>query len=167
MATSARDRTWRLTATGLGCTAVLVGSGLAGCGSSGTSGAASPPAESSSPAPGLSSAVAVACPHLRSLRASLASLTRLPASPAAIPQMGADLSNIEQQMGSLKNLGGSAGSSESARLTAALRRITLAAQAEIGGPTPARLTAVESALTSMKTTAEPIIGQLNAACPGS
>ena len=166
MATSARDRTWRLAATGLGCAAVL-----AGCGSSGTSGpaagAARPPAGSSRPAPGLSSAVAAACPHLRSLRAALTSLIRLPASPAAIPQMGADLSNIEQQLGPLKNLAGSAGASESAQLTAALRRVTLAAQAEIGAPTAARLTAVESALTSMKATAEPIIGQLNAACPGS
>ena len=100
------------------------------------------------------------------MRASLTSLTRLQASPAAIGQMGTDLSNIEQQLGSLRDLGGSAGASDSGQLTAALRRITLAAQAEIGAPTAARLTAVQSALTSMKDAAQPIIRQLNAACPG-
>jgi hypothetical protein len=164
MATSAQERarrTGRLAATGLGCALAL-----AACGSSGMGGTASPPAASSSPAPGLSSAAAAACPHLRSLRGSLTSLTRLQASPAAIGQMGADLSNIEQQLGSLRNLSGSAGANDSAQLTAALRRITLAAQAEIGSPTSARLTAVQSALTSMKNAAQPIIGQLNAACPG-
>ena len=164
MATSAQDRagrTWRLAATGIGCAVAL-----AACGSSGATGTASPSAGSSSAAPNLSSAAAAACPHLRSLRASLTSLTRLQASPAAIGQMGADLSNIEQQLGSLRSLGGSAGASDSGQLTAALRRITLAAQAEIGTPTAARLTAVQSALTSMKDAAQPIIGQLNAACPG-
>ena len=153
-------RTSRLAATGLALTAVL-----AACGSSGGSGMDGSATAPSTGAPG--AAVAAACPHLTSMRASLTSLTRLQASPSAINQMGADLGNIERQMASLKDLGGSAGARAADELTAALRQITLAAQAEIGGPTPAHLAAVQAALTGMKDTAQPLIGQLKAACPGS
>jgi hypothetical protein len=149
-------RTWRLAATGL-----AVGAVLAACGSSAGG------MDGSAAGPSTAAAGSAACPHLTSLRASLISLTRLQASPAAINQMGADLGNIERQMTSLKDVGGSAGAREADELTAALRKITLAAQAEIGGPTPAHLAAVQSALTGMKDTAQPIIGQLKAACPGS
>jgi hypothetical protein len=151
---------WRLAGSAAGCALVL-----AACGSSG--GMANPAAGAASPAPGSGSAAAAACPHLTSLRASLTSLTHLQLSPTSIGQMGADLSNIERQMGSLKTFGGSAAAQESGQLTAALRKVTLAAQAEIGQPTQARLAAVESALTGMKGVAQPLIGQLKSACPGA
>jgi hypothetical protein len=140
---------------------------LAACASSGGGGMANPAAGAASPAPGSGSAAAAACPHLTSLRASLTSLTHLQLSPTSIGQMGVDLSNIERQMGSLKTFAGSAGEQESVQLTAALRKVTLAAQAEIGQPTQARLAAVESALTGMKNVAQPLIGQLKSACPGA
>jgi hypothetical protein len=155
-------RTWRLAGAGLGC-AVLV----AACGSSGAGGMASPAARPASPAPGSGSAAAAACRHLMPLRASLTSLTHLQLSPASIGPMGTDLSNIERQMGSLRSFGGAAGAQESAQLTAALRKVTLAAQAEIGQPTQARLAAVESALAGMKNVAQPVIGQLKSACPAA
>lgn len=152
---------WRLAGAAAGCALVL-----AACGSS-SSGMANPAAGAASPAAASGSAAAAACPHLTSLRASLTSLTHLQLSPTSIGQMGVDLSNIERQMSSLKTFAGSAGAQESAQLTAALRKVTLAAQAEIGQPTQARLAAVESALTGMKDVAQPLIGQLKSACPGA
>lgn len=150
--------TWRLAGVA-GCALLL-----AACGSSG--GGMANPAGAASPVPASGSAAAAACPHLTSLRASLTSLSHLQPGPGSIGQMGVDLSNIERQMGSLKTFGGSAGAQESAQLTAALRKVTLAAQAEIGQPTQARLAAVGSALTGMKDVAQPLIGQLKSACPG-
>jgi hypothetical protein len=152
-------RTWRLAAAGAGCALAL-----AGCGSSGLAGSAAPAAGSPSVS---ADAAAAACPHLTSLRASLTNLSGLQISPASAGQLSADLTNIERQLSSLKSLGSSAGASDSAQLTASLRKITLAAQAEIGQPTPARLAALESALTGMKDAAQPMIRQLKAACPSA
>jgi hypothetical protein len=136
---------------------------LAACGSSGAGGTASPPVNSNSS--GTDSTLSAACPHLTSLRSSLTNLTRLPASPASLGPMGADLSNIEKQLGSLKDLGGSTGRADSDQLTVALHKFTLAAQAEVGLPTSAHLTALRSALTDLKSTAQPMIGQIKTACP--
>jgi hypothetical protein len=151
-------RTLRLAAAGLGCALAL-----AACGSSGAGPAA--PAAHSAAASANASAAAAACPHLTSLRASLTNLTGLQISPASAARLSADIANIERQMSSLKSLGESAGASDAARLAAALRKITLAAQAEIGRPTQANLTALRSALTGMKDTARPMIQQLKSVCP--
>jgi hypothetical protein len=155
-------RTWRLAAAGVGCTLAL-----AGCGSSGFAGSAGPAAGSPSASANASAADAAACPHLTSLRVSLTNLSGLQISPASAGQLSADLTNIERQLGSLKSLGSTVGASDSAQLTASLRKITLAAQAEVGQPTPARLAALESALTGMKDTSQPMIRQLKTICPGA
>lgn len=155
-------RTLRLAAAGLGCAL-----GLAACGSSGMAGSAAAPAHSASASPDVSAAAAADCPHLTSLRASLTNLSGLHVGPAAAGQLSADIFNIERQMGSLKGLGAAIGASDSAQLTASLRKVTLAAQAEIGDPTQARLAALQSALTGMKDTAQPMIRQLKSACPAA
>jgi len=148
-------RTWWLGAAGAGCALLL-----AACGTAGFAGSAGP-----APRPTTSPAAAAACPHLTSLRQSLSNLTQLQLSPASAGQMGADLSNIEMQMGALRSLGGAAGGSEAAQLTAALRKFALAAQAEVGQPTAARLSALQSALAGVKSSAQPLIQQLSSACP--
>jgi len=149
-----------MAAAAAGVTAVL-----AACGSSGAGGTASPPANSNSSGPGTGSSLTAACPHLTSLRSSLTNLTRLPASPTSLGPMGADLTNIEKQFGSLRDLSGSTGRADADQLTVALHKFTLAAQAEVGLPTSAHLTALRSALTDLKDTAQPMIGQIKAACP--
>jgi hypothetical protein len=165
MANSARargPRGWRPAVAAAGCALAL-----AGCGSAGLAGSASPAASSPAASASVSAAAAAGCPHLSSLRGSLSNLSGLQISPMSAGQLSADVTNIERQLGSLKSLGSALGASDAAQLTAALRKITLAAQAEIGQPTPARLAALETALTGMKDTAQPMIRQLKAVCPGT
>lgn len=154
-------RTLLLAAAGLGC-----GLGLAACGSAGTGGSAAPAAHSAA-ASASASAAAAACPQLTSLRAALTNLAGLQINPASAAQLSADISAIERQMSSLKSLGGSAAATDSAQLTASLRKITLAAQAELGHPTQANLTALQSALAGLKDTARPMIRQLKSVCPSA
>jgi hypothetical protein len=161
-------RTWRLVAAGAGCALALAGCGSSGAaGSAGPAGGAPSAAANASAAASASAAAAAACPHLTSLRASLTNLAGLQVSPASAGQLSADLTNIERQLSSLKSLASPVGARDAAQLTGSLRKITLAAQAEIGEPTPARLAALESALTGMKDAAQPMIRQLKVACPSA
>jgi hypothetical protein len=151
---------------------------LAGCGSSGTTSSGSS-ASSSAPAPATSasatkasagasgSSSAIPCAQITALRSTLTDLSHTSVSPTSAPRIAVDLGKAEQELGALKSQGTSAFSAQANQLTSALDVIKTDAAALAKNPSSANLTKLTGAVNSFKTTAQPLIKEMQAACPSS
>lgn len=164
-----KQHKWNLAAVSLGSIGLL-----AACGSSATSNSTGAAAPSASPPVSVSvhaasgpaaSSSAIPCAQITALRTSLTKLSHTTVSPASAGQLTADLTNIENQVAALKGAGGGAYSAQASQLSAALTQITKDAQTLATHPTAANATALTTAVQKLKTTAQPMIKQMQTVCP--
>jgi hypothetical protein len=126
----------------------------------------SSPAASASPAPKPSTSASVsaaACQHVKSLRGSLVSITHVSFTGGSATVITADLKNMQAQLAALK--GEPALAAATNQLQASVNNVMQAAKGMKATPSASQARAVVNALTNLKTTAAPIVGQLKAACP--
>ena len=164
-----KSRKWKLAAISLGGIGLL-----AACGSTATStGAAAP-----SPVPPASvsvhaasgpaaSSTAIPCAQITSLRTSLTKLSHTTVNPASAGQLTAELRNIHKQLTALKSAGGGAYSAQADQLSSAFAQISKDAQKLAMNPSSANLTALTTAVQKLKTTAKPMVKEMQKVCPQS
>jgi septal ring factor EnvC (AmiA/AmiB activator) len=117
---------------------------------------ASGPAASSSGLP---------CAQITSLRTSLTKLGHTTVSASSASQLSADLANVEKQLTALKGQASGAFSAQASQLSSALSQIGKDAQNLVKSPSSANLTALTGSVQKLKTTAQPMIKEMEAACP--
>ena len=152
--------------------AVLSASGvalIAACGSAGmgSSSSSAPPATSATAANGSGSAsgAALPCAQITALRSTLTDLNRTSVSPASAPRIASDLTKAEQQLNALKSQGTGPFAAQANQLSSALTAIKTSAAALAKAPTPSNLTNLTNAVTSFKSTSQPLIKEMQTLCP--
>jgi uncharacterized lipoprotein YajG len=134
---------------------------MAGCQPTSSSAGANPSASpSASPAAG----PAVPCSAVTSLRTALANLSHIKPTAAASGQIAADLTAIKTQLEALKT-SAAANVAQDRSLNQAIDRLSVAASAAASHPTSATIAALATALGDVTTSVQPLIADLNAACP--
>lgn len=141
---------------------------VAACGYSSitSSGSTSAPAASSSgtPASGSATASALPCAQVTALRSTLTNLSNTPVGISSAGRLAADLATAEQQLNALKSQAGPF-QAQANQLSNALNAIKTSAAALAKAPTPTNLTNLTNSVTSFKSTAEPLIKEMQTACP--
>jgi hypothetical protein len=141
---------------------------VAGCGSYGgtSSGTPSAPATSASatgaPASASASASALPCAQISALRSTLTDITH--ASLSSAGRLGTDLAKARQELDTLKSQQGPY-AAQANRLANEINAIKTSAAATVKTPTPTNLTKLTSSINSFKSTAEPLIHEMQTACP--
>jgi hypothetical protein len=137
---------------------------VAACGSSGltASGGTSAPATSASGTP--ASGSGSACAQVAALRSTLTDLGNTPVSISSAGRLATDLTKAEQELNALKNQAGPF-AAQANQLSNALNAIKTNAAALAKSPTPTNLTNLTSSVTSFKSTADPLIMEMQTACP--
>lgn len=152
-------RRWTAGALSVGAAALL-----AACGS--ITGGGSSPGTSSAPAASASaSGGSIPCAQISALRTALTNLSHLSVSPSSAGQIAINLASAEQELSALKGQAGGAFSAQANQLSASLDAIKAAAAAAVRDPSPGNLTKLADSVGSFKTTAEPIIKEMQTACP--
>ena len=154
-------------------TAALSVSGVAvvaACSSSGTtSSSQSAPAAAMSGThaamSGAASGSPMPCAQINALRSTLTDISHTSVSPTSASRLASDLAKAQQQLTALKSQGHGAFSAQADQLTNALNTIKADAAALAKSPTPTNISNLTSAVTSFKKTAEPVIKEMQAACP--
>ncbi len=165
MTTQSRGRSSGLR---LALLAVGAAAAVAACSSSTTSSSspsASPATTSPTASPTTGSPSSATCQHVRSLRASLTSLTHLTLSANASSQIRNDVTNIETQLAALRGEASGAFATQLNQLNAAVSQVTTAAAKMGSPPTAAQTQAVITALSNLKARSASAIAAMNAACP--
>jgi hypothetical protein len=133
-------------------------------GSSASSSLSAPAAAAGSKAAGGSSS-AIPCAQISGLRSTLTDLSHQQVSPTSVGRIAADLGMAEQQLAALKSQGTGPFAAQANQLTTALNSIKSDAAALASDPSPGNLTRLTGAVTSFKSTAQPVIKEMQAACP--
>jgi hypothetical protein len=123
--------------------------------------ATSPPATN---AGGSVSGFAVPCAQISGLRSTLTDITNTSVSPTSVPRLASDLAKAEQELNAVKNQAGPF-ASQANQLSNELNAIKSSADALAKSPTPTNLANLTNAVTSFKSTAQPLIKEIQAACP--
>jgi hypothetical protein len=151
-------RAWSTSAVLVAGAAVL----MAGCGpianGASASPSAAPSASSAAPSP------SVPCGAVTSVRTALTNMTHVKLSADTSGQLTADLSSIKTQLEALKT-SAAAYAAQSRPLNQAIDRLSLAASAAASHPSNATIAALASALGGLNAAVQPIIAEMNAACP--
>jgi hypothetical protein len=92
-------------------------------------------------------------------------LSHVSVSPASAGTIATDLTNVERQLAALKGQGTGQFSAQANQLTAAINTIKKDAQALAKSPTPTNFTKLTNSVKSLKTTAQPIIKEMQTVCP--
>jgi hypothetical protein len=137
---------------------------MAGCGSA-TSGADANSSATPS-ASATTSGSALPCGTITSLRLALASLTHVKPTAQASGQIAADLISIKANVAALRTAASAYGA-QAGSLDQAVDRIGSAAKMAATHPSSANVSALGSALGGVKTSIQPMIAEMKAACPGS
>ena len=160
-------RRWAMAALSVSGVAVV-----AACSSSGTTSSSnnSAPAASMSGAHAAmsgsaSGSAALPCAQITALRSTLTDLSHTSVSPTSAPRLASDLAKAEQQLTALKSSGTGAFSAQATQLSNALNAIKTDAQALAKSPTPTNISNLTKAVTSFKATAQPMIKEMQTACP--
>jgi hypothetical protein len=131
---------------------------------------ASAPAASASgskAAAGPGSSSGAPCAQITALRATLTDLSHTSVSPTSAGRIAADLGKAEQELAALRSQGAGAFSAQANQLTNALNAIKSDASALATNPSSANLTKLTDAVSSFKSTAQPVIKEMDTACPSS
>ena len=156
-------RRWATAVLSLGSVALVAGCGSVGINGSGNSSAPATSAPASN-AGGSLSGSAVPCAQINSLRSTLSDITHTSVSPASAPRLAADLAKAEQELNALKSQAGPF-AAQANQLSNALNAIKTSADALAKSPTPTNLSNLATAVNSFKSTAQPLIQEMQAACP--
>jgi hypothetical protein len=153
----------RWTMAVLSCSGVVL---VAACGSSLSAGSSTPltPAASGSGTPATSSGSAVPCAQITALRSTLTSISQTSVSPASAPLLASDLAQAEQEVNALKGQAGPF-ATQADQLSSALAAIKNDAATLVKSPTPTNLTNLTNAVNAFKSTAGPLIKEMQTACP--
>jgi ABC-type metal ion transport system substrate-binding protein len=92
-------------------------------------------------------------------------LSHVSVSPGSGVTIATDVTNVERQLAALKNQGTGQFSAQANQLTAAVNTITKDGQALDKSPTPTNFAKLTNAVNSFKTTAQPIIKEMQTICP--
>ena len=142
---------------------------VAACGSSsiGSSSSSTPPATSApaANASGSASGAALPCAQITALRSTLTDLNRTSVNPASAGRIASDLTKAEQQLSALQSHGAGPFAAQANQLSNALTAIKTSAADLAKAPTPSNLTNLTNAVTSFKSTSEPLIKEMQTLCP--
>lgn len=136
---------------------------MAGCGSA-TGGAGANPSATPS-ASAATSGPPLPCGTITSLRTALANLVHVKPSAGASGEIAAVLISIKTSVEALRTAADY--SAQASSLDQAVDRVGSAARAAAIHPSSASVSALGSALGGVKTSAQTMIAELKAACPGS
>jgi uncharacterized protein YaaR (DUF327 family) len=92
-------------------------------------------------------------------------LSHVSVSPGSGVTIATDLTNVERQLAALKSQGTGQFSAQANQLTAAVAAIKKDGQALDKSPTPTNFTKFTNAVKNFKTTAQPIIKEMQTLCP--
>jgi len=125
----------------------------------------STPAASASgtPAAGGSSA-AMPCSEITALRSTLTNISNTPVSPTSVFRLASDLTKAEQELNALKSQAGPF-SAQANQLSSELNQIKTNASALTQNPTSSNVTKLQNSVNSFKSTAQPLVKEMQAACP--
>jgi ABC-type transporter Mla subunit MlaD len=156
-------RRWTLVVLSLTSVALV-----AACGSSNVFGSnTSPTPATSAPASNAGGSVsgsAFPCAQISGLRSTLTDITNTSVSPTSIPRLASDLAKAEQELNTLKNQAGPF-AAQANQLSNELNSIKSSADSLAKNPTPTNLSNLTSAVNGFKSTAQPLIKEIQAACP--
>jgi hypothetical protein len=155
----ASTRAWPTAAVLVAGAVVLMAGCAPATGSAGPGPSATPSASSTTGPP-------VPCGTITPLRTALANLTRVRPSAKAPGQVVADLISIKAQLAAIKTTA-AAYSARARPLDQAIDHVGSAAIAAARHPSGATVAALGSALGGLKASAQLLIAEMKAACPGS
>jgi hypothetical protein len=159
---------WTLAVISLGGVAVVAACGSSGTGGSTSSSSASAPAAASGThamAPGSASASAIPCAQITALRSTLTDLSHTSVSLTSAVRIASDITKAEQELAALKSQGAGPFAAQAGQLSNALNAIKTDAAALAKSPSPTNVTNLTNAVNGFKTTAQPLIKEMEAACP--
>jgi hypothetical protein len=151
---------WTAAVLSIGSIAVIAACGSIGTGSSGLNSSSAPAATASG-----SGASAIPCAEISALRTSLTNLSHTAVNPATAGRLSVELTQIEQEVATLKSQSTGAFSSQVNQLSADLTRIQTDAAALATDPSATNLTNLTNAVSSFKATSKPLIAEIQATCP--
>jgi len=134
---------------------------VAACASSTNSSSGS--SASVTPAAGSASS-AVPCAQIAGLRSTLTDLSHTSVSLGSAPRIAADLAKAEQELNALKNQAGPFAAPAN-QLSSELNQIKANASALAQSPSPSNVTKLQNSLSSFKSTAQPLIKEMQTVCP--
>lgn len=133
----------------------------AGCSTSSTSSPGAPAPKTKSSAPSTSS---IPCDQVKKLRTSLTDLTKTGFDPAQASKLTTDLKNIKSELAAVKGQATGKLATQLNQLNVTITKITTDAKGLTSNPAGA-ITKLTNDLTKLKSTAGPVIAEINAACP--
>jgi hypothetical protein len=114
---------------------------------------------------GASGSSAIPCAQITALRSTLTDLSHTSLSPGSASKIAGDLTKAEQQLNALKSQGGGGFSAQANQLSNALNAIKSDAASLATNPSSANLSLLTDAIDDFKSTAQPVIKEMAAACP--
>ncbi len=139
---------------------------LAACGSSSTGGTSGPSASPSVAANGSGTfSAGIPCAQITSLRTSLDKLSHITVSPGSVGQASGDLATVQRELTALKGQAGGAFSAQASQLSNALSQLSKDAQTLAAHPSVSNLTNMTRAVQKLKATAQPLVKEMQTACP--
>ncbi len=135
-----------------------------GSGSTSTPATSAPMTHSASPSTSVSVSAAT-CKHVSSLKTSLENLTHLQLNASASTQIRKDLTNIQTQLTAIKASDNGALSSQVSSLSSSLSKVQNAAKNLKSPPSASQVTAIISALGTLKTNSKTTLESMKSACP--
>jgi hypothetical protein len=137
----------------------------AGCSTSSTSSAGAPATKTKSSAPSTSkSASSLPCDQVKKLRTSLTDLTKTGVNPTSASKLTTSLKDIKADLVALKGQATGKLKGQLNQLNVTITKITTDAKGLTSDPAGA-ITKLTSDLSKLKSTAGPVIVEINAACP--
>jgi hypothetical protein len=138
----------------------------AGCSTSSTSSPGAP-ATTKSSAPSTSKSTSTSslpCDQVKKLRTSLTSLTKTGINPTSASKLTTTLKDLKSELAALKGQSKGKLSGQLSQLNVTITKITTDAKGLTSNPAGA-ITKLTADLTKLRSTAGPVIAELNAACP--
>jgi hypothetical protein len=140
---------------------------VAGCSTSSTSspGAPAPKTKSSAPStPKSTSAAEIPCAQVKKLRTTLTDLTKTGINPSSASKLTTELKDIQSELAGLKGQAHGKFANQVDQLRVTITKISTDAKGLTSNPAGA-ITKLTSDLSKLRTTATPVIAEINAACP--
>ena len=137
---------------------------VAGCGTSSTSSPGAPAPKTKSSAPSSKSTSAVPCDQVKKLRTSLTDLTKTGINPTSASKLTTTLKDIQSELAALKGQVKGNLSHQVSQLNVTITKISTDAKGLTSNPAGA-ITKLTADLNKLRTTAGPVISEINAACP--
>jgi hypothetical protein len=114
---------------------------------------------------GTASAAALPCAQISAVRSTLTDLSQTSVSLTSAGRIASDLSKAGPELNALKSQGTGQFSAQANQLSNELIAIKADASALAKSPTPSNITKLTSSLNTFKSTAQPLIREIQAACP--